>query len=238
MRKEESGKYLLLKNLAMRQVGLEMIRQPCFANKVWLKDPKSRKPIPPWLLPRHTNSQLIQCYFFSLLFCPHQKLAANMFISWQREPGSLKQDIVYTGIAEATALIKVSFPLWDRSCSFHLASLCWIFLMTSSNVCFFDLESTTGIQEICPASKITNAQDTSNRVSNSLRCITAEEQGWFFKINGLFTCLRVSIKQSSNLKSFLRRYIWKNHRIIRTKEMGNNRSTSSYRDILEKGVAD
>ena len=88
-----------------------------------LKSFKSSKPIPPFSFGKHILSQLIHASFFSSFTCPHQNCLTIPVNLSHRVLGSLKQLIVYDGIAWATAFIIISFLAFESNFSFHLASL-------------------------------------------------------------------------------------------------------------------
>ena len=118
-----SGKYPAFKTLCARELGFWESRHPCFASKARLKAFKSLNPMPPSAFGLHIFPQAIQASFFSLSCCPHQKLLTREFSLLQSESGSLKQFIVYVGVAWATAFIRISRPVVDSKFPFQLAIL-------------------------------------------------------------------------------------------------------------------
>lgn len=88
-------------------------------------------PIPLPTLGSQSLSQLSQTIFLSSCFWPHQNLRIILVKSSQREFGSLKQLMVYVGIAWATTLINTSLPAFERSFSFHPANFLLRFSLIS-----------------------------------------------------------------------------------------------------------
>lgn len=117
-RKSACLKYLPLRILVTMLLGFFMILQLCFASTAWLNKLSSLKPRPPFSLLRQNLFQLIQWVLFLSPTDPHQNLAQSLFISSQNDFGSLKQHMVYFGMACTTALIKISFPPDEKGLSF------------------------------------------------------------------------------------------------------------------------
>uniref|UniRef100_A0A8R7U1G0 Uncharacterized protein n=1 Tax=Triticum urartu TaxID=4572 RepID=A0A8R7U1G0_TRIUA len=100
----------------------------CLASMARLKAWRSLNPKPPIFFVFVIFSQLAQCILFSLSTWLHQYLFIILLNSSHRVLVRSKQAMEYTGIACATALMRISFPPFDRSFSFHP----WIFFHTLS----------------------------------------------------------------------------------------------------------
>jgi hypothetical protein len=84
---------------------------------------RSLKPRPPVDFDLPNFSQLIQCIFDFFDICPHQKDCIILFRSLHKVTGSKNTRIQYVGIACTTALIKISFPAWERNFTFQFVNL-------------------------------------------------------------------------------------------------------------------
>ena len=126
--KEEFAKYFALRTLWVKEFGFCCILQPCLARRARLKALKSLKPSPPSAFGLHSFCHDTQAIFLALSFFPHQKPLSIDAISAQRESGSLKQFMVYVGVAYATAFIRISLLALDNNLPFQPA----IFLPTWS----------------------------------------------------------------------------------------------------------
>ena len=115
---EQSGKNFALKTLWNREFSQVFNLHICLASKESLNLFSSLKPIPPSFFGRHSVPQLIQWIFRCSPLYPHQNFLIKDSMSCTKHFGSLKEDIVYVGIACITALIKTSCPAWDSSFSF------------------------------------------------------------------------------------------------------------------------
>ena len=116
-------KNFALYTLCRRDVGSWYRHQNCFPSGAVLKFLRSLKPILPLLFYLHIILQFTQCIFLLSELLPHQNFRIMASISWQSLFGSLKQLIAKAGIACVTALIRISFPAWESSFSFHPFSL-------------------------------------------------------------------------------------------------------------------
>ena len=115
---EQAGKNFTLKTLWNREFSQVFNLHICLASKESLNLFNSLKPIPPSFFGRQSFSQLIQWIFHCSPLYPHQNFLIRDSMSCTKHFGSLKQDIVYVGIACITALIKTSHPSWESSFSF------------------------------------------------------------------------------------------------------------------------
>ena len=79
----------------------------------------SLKPNPPFPFSSQSFSHFTQCTFLLVPSYPHQNFLIGVSNSLINPLGSLKQLIVYVGMAWMTDLIKISLPAWERSFSFH-----------------------------------------------------------------------------------------------------------------------
>ena len=102
------------------------------------------KPIPPLSLDLHNFLQLTQSILDSWPRWPHQNLLIMLSISSHKPLGSWKQLIVYVGIAQATALIKISLPPIERIFSFHPDSFLPTHSLISANTSILDLPMIEG----------------------------------------------------------------------------------------------
>ena len=119
-------------------------RHPCLASKAKLNAFRSLNPIPPHSFGVHIFSQLSQAILSTPLFCPHQNFRTIPASSSHSESSNLKQLMVYEGIAWATDFIKISFPAFDKSFSFHQESFFPSLSFRSLKVFFLDLPTRDG----------------------------------------------------------------------------------------------
>lgn len=120
-------KNLALKTWWQSESGLLIIHQTSLANKASLNSSISLNFIPPTSLASQSLSNLTQWVFLEPPLYPHQNLIMTS-LSLIKPLGSLKQLIVYVGIACMTDLISTSIPTWDNSFSFYP----WNFFQTLS----------------------------------------------------------------------------------------------------------
>lgn len=130
------GKYLFLKTQTIRELGLEIILHPYLTRRALLNISKSRKPNPPCCLGWQIFSHEIKWIFLSFSRWPHQNYETILLISLQSLVGNKKQDI--TGMVVVIALIKTFLHFWDKSFSFHPATLFWILSLTKAKAWDFD----------------------------------------------------------------------------------------------------
>ena len=107
---EQSGKNLALNTLWQREFELFMIRHTCLANNESLNFSISLKPKPPTSLASHKHFQFTQWTFQLSPLYPHQYFLIKTSNSFTNPLGSLKQLIVYVGIAWITDFIRTSLP--------------------------------------------------------------------------------------------------------------------------------
>ena len=119
-RKLDEWQYLPRRILARRHVGLESNLQLNLANRASLKVCKSVKPKPPSPLALVRFSQEIQHIFFLSMLKSHQNLVKADWIRLYREHGSLKQDMVYVGIAAKIDFSMIIFPAVVKNLVDHL----------------------------------------------------------------------------------------------------------------------
>lgn len=121
-------KYFPFKTNARRKFGLAIILQHFFIRRAWLNISRSQKPSPPSKL---WHTQLSTTFY--------QNQAIKRLQSTTNILGSLKQPIIYVGIACVTALIMTSHPSEERKWSFHLWRTCQIWSLTKAKVLCFPL---------------------------------------------------------------------------------------------------
>ena len=127
-----------------KEFGQVWSRHPCLANKVILNAFKSQNPIPPSSFGAHIFSQLNHANLLWFSYCPHQKRLTILASSSHKASKSLKQLIVYDGIAWATDFIRISLPAFERSFSFQLDNLFPNFSFKSLNVLRLDRPTKEG----------------------------------------------------------------------------------------------
>ena len=135
---EQFGKNFGLNTLQNRECSSCNNLHAYFAKNASLNKDKSLKPIPPCVFGLHSSCHLIQWILQLSPLCPQKNFRISASISWHRVPDSLKHDIVYVGSAWATALIKTSRPICDKSlpfqpCNLFLLYLCKAVLLASTN---------------------------------------------------------------------------------------------------------
>ena len=99
LRIEQLEKNLALKTLYHKESELLIILQTCLAKRASLNFSISLKPILPTSLALQSLFHLTQCTFLESLLYPHQNLRINTSNSLIRPLGSLKQLVVYVGMA-------------------------------------------------------------------------------------------------------------------------------------------
>lgn len=118
-----------------------------------------RKPCPPSVLPWHSFFHAIQCIPLWLPLEVHQNSATALVRFVFIDLDNLKHGITYVGKAEATNLMRTSFPLFQMNFEVQLFTLSWSLFLIKENIFVFTPPRLFGIpkyEPISPALEIPN----------------------------------------------------------------------------------
>ena len=140
-----------------KEFGQVWSHHPYLASKAMLNALKSRNPIPPSSFGVHIFSLFNQANLLWFSCCPHQKRLTIPTSSSHKASGSLKQLIIYDGIAWAIDFMRIFLLAFERSFSFKLDSLFHNFSFKSLKVLHLDQPTSKGNPKYFSCYRITGA---------------------------------------------------------------------------------